>query len=90
MKLRAERLDLLHQLVGQLLPGDHGERGNVVDRFLGVKLGALAARPIENVDHMRLDVDETKLEHGEETHWACANDHGIGLDQFFGHSVSLL
>ena len=25
-------------------------------------------------------VDEAELEHGEQAHRACANDHGIGLD----------
>ena len=89
MKLRAERLDLLHKLVGQLLAGDHGERGNVVDWLLRVKLGALTARPIENVDQMRLDIDEAELEYGEKRHGACAHDHGIGFDHSFGHCVRL-
>ena len=44
MELGAERLDLLHELVGQLLAGDDGQPGDVVDRLLGIELGALAAR----------------------------------------------
>ncbi len=50
MELGAERLDLIHQPVGQLLAGDHGQAGNVVDRLLGIELGALAAGAVENVD----------------------------------------
>ena len=65
MELGAERLDLLHELVGQLLAGDDGQPGNVVDRLLGIELGALAAGPVENVDDVAFDVDEAELEHGE-------------------------
>jgi hypothetical protein len=82
MELGAERLDLLHEPVGQLLPGNHSEARDVVDRLLGIELGALAAGPIENVNHMGLDVDEAELEHGEQPDRACPNDHGIGLDHF--------
>jgi hypothetical protein len=82
MELGAERLDLLHEPVGQLLPGNHGKAGDVVDRLLGIELGALAAGPIENVDDMGLDIDKAELEHGEQPDRACAYDHGIGLDHF--------
>ena len=34
MECRAERLDLLHQLIGQALAGDEGNAGNVVDLSL--------------------------------------------------------
>ena len=50
---RLERLDLLEELVDQPLAGDHRVAGNVVDRLLGIELGALAARPVENVDDRR-------------------------------------
>ena len=53
----SERLDLVHELVGQLLAGDDGQPGNVVDRLLGIELGALAPGAIENVDDMAFDVD---------------------------------
>ena len=88
MELGAEGLDLLHEPVGQLLPGDHGEARDVVDRLLGIELGALAARPVEDVDHMRLHVDEAELEDGEQAHGACAHDHGIGLDHILRTCVS--
>ena len=85
MELGAERLDLVHELVGQLLAGDDGQAGNVVDRLLRIELGALAAGAVENVDHVALDVDQAELEHGEEADWPSPNDHGIGLDDVFGH-----
>ena len=53
MEGRAERLDLLQQPVGQLLAGDDRQRRNVVDRLLGIELGALAAGLVEDVDHVR-------------------------------------
>ena len=63
MKLRAERLDLLHQRVDQPLRRDLRDRRNVVDRLLGIKLGALAADLVEDVDEVRLDVEQAEFEH---------------------------
>ena len=80
----AERLDLLQQPVGELLPGDDRQPGNVVDRLFGIELGALAARLVEDVDDVRLDVDEPQLEHGKQADGAGADDHGIGLDRAAG------
>ena len=80
MELGAERLDLLHEPVGQLLAGHHDDAGDVVDRLLGIELGALAARPVEDVHHMRLDVEQAELEHGEEADRPCPDDQGISLD----------
>ncbi len=68
MQLGAEWLDLLQQPIGQLLAGDDWQAGDVVDGLFGVELGTLAARLVENIDDVRLDVDEPKLEHGEEAH----------------------
>ena len=73
-----ERRNLLHQPVGQLLAGADGQAWDVVDRFLGVELGALAARPVENIDQVRLELGEPKLEHGEQAHRARANNDDIG------------
>ncbi len=52
--IRVERLDLLHQPVGQFLAGDDGQARNVVDRLFRIELGALPARPVEDVDQMAL------------------------------------
>ncbi len=58
VKGRVERLDLLQEAVGQFLSGDNGERRNVVNRLFRIELRALAARAIENVDEVRLEVEK--------------------------------
>ena len=66
MELRPERRDLLHQIVVEALPGDHRKARNVVDRLFRIELGALPARPVENVDDMAFEIEQPELEHGEE------------------------
>ena len=66
------------QPVGQLLAGADRDARNVVDRLLGVKLGALAARPVENVDQMGFQLGEAKLKHGEQADRARANNDNVG------------
>ncbi len=58
MELRPEGLDLVEQAVRQVLPGDDRQTRNVVDRFFGIELGALPARPVEDVDQMRLEIEQ--------------------------------
>ena len=82
MERRAERMDLLHQRVGQALSGDDGQARNVVDRLFRIKLGALPAGPVEDVDQMRLDVEQAELEHREQADRACADDQHVGFDGF--------
>ena len=77
---RLERLALGHQLVDDLLAGDAGIAGNVVDRLLGVELRALAARLGQDVDEVATDVEQAELEHGEEPDRPGADDHHIRLD----------
>ena len=77
MECGIEGRDLLHQIVDQALARDHRESGNVVDRLLRIKLGALPADHGQNVDHMRLDIEQAEFEHGEEPDGARADDHGI-------------
>ncbi len=72
-----ERLNLLHQLVGQLLARDDGQGGDVIDGLLRIQLRALAARAVENVDKMRLDVEQSQLEHRKKPDRACADDNGV-------------
>ena len=74
------------QLVGQLLAGDDRQAGNVVDRLLGVELGALAAGSVENVDDVRFDIEKAELEHGKQADGPGANDDGIGLDDQLARS----
>ena len=65
MELRVERLDLLQQRLDQALRARIGNAGNIVDRFFRIKLGALAADFVENVDEVTPHVEQTELEHGE-------------------------
>ena len=80
MKRRTERLDLLHELIDQPLRRNLRDRRNVVDRLLGIELGALAADLVEDVDEVALDVEQAKLEHGEQPDRACADDQHVSLD----------
>src|SRR5665213_3715381 len=80
MKLRLERLDLLHQRIAQTVARNEGNAGNVVDRFFRIKLGALAADLVEDIDEVRLDVEQPQLKDGEQPDRPRANDQNIGLD----------
>ena len=80
MEGRVERLDLLHQRVGEAVAGDVGNAGNVVDRLFRIKLGALAADLVEDVDQVRLDVEQAELEHREQADRPRADDQNVGLD----------
>src|SRR5262245_38143357 len=62
------------------MAGDVGNAGNVVDRLLGIELGALAADLVENVDEMRLDIEQTELEYGEKPHRTRADNENVGFD----------
>ncbi len=77
---RLERLALRHQPVDDLLPCDAGKTGNVVDRLLGIKLGALAAGLGQDVDEVAADVEQAELEHGEEPDRTGADDHDVRLE----------
>src|SRR5690606_16308606 len=81
--------DLLHKGIGQALAGDDRKARNVVDRLLGIKLGALAADLVENVDDMGLDVEQAEFEHGKQPAWAGPDDDRIGLDGPSHSSVRL-
>ncbi len=59
-KVAIERLDLFHQPVGQFLAGDDGQAGNVVDRLFRIKLGALTAGPVEDVDQMGFEIQQAQ------------------------------
>jgi hypothetical protein len=82
MEGRAERLDLLHQLTGEALAGDEGNSGNVVDRLFRIELGALAADLVQDVDQMRLHVQEAQFEDGEQAAGTRTNNQHIGFDRF--------
>src|SRR5262245_55363619 len=81
MELGAERLDLREQALDQALPGAEGNAGDVVDRLLRIELGALAADLVEDVDEVRLHVEEAKLEHCEQAARPRSDDEHVGLDR---------
>ena len=77
VKLRPERMDLLHQIVDQLLAVDHRKAWNVVDRLLWIEFGALAARLRQDVDEMRFDVEQAEFEHRKQADWPGADDRDV-------------
>ena len=79
MEMRVERLDLFQQPFGEFRAGADRHGRNVVNRFFRIKLGALAARPVENIDQMAFDVVKSELEYGEQPHGARADNDGIGF-----------
>ena len=52
---------------------------NVVDRLFRIEFGALAARPVENVDQVAFHVEQAELEHGEQADRPCPDDQHIRL-----------
>src|SRR5215470_13787928 len=56
-------------------------RWNVVDRFLRIELGALSADLVENVDQVRLHVEEAQFEDGEKSARTSTNNQHIGFDR---------
>ena len=81
MKLRLEGLDLLQQPVDQLLCPAHRQRRDVVDRLVGIELGALAARVRERIHHVCADPEQAELEYLEQPTRAGANDQDLGADR---------
>ena len=80
MEHGAHRRDLLHQAVDEFLRAADRQRRDVVDRLVGIQLGALAARVLEGVDDVALDAEQAELEDLEQAGRAGADDQGIGLD----------
>ena len=85
MILRLERLGLIEKTMRQLRTGDDRERRNVIDRFFGIKLRALSARPVENIHDVTLDIEKPELEDREQTAGTCTHDHRIGGNHLFAH-----
>ena len=77
---RIERHDLLQQPIDEFLGAADGQRRNVVDRLVGIQLGALAARRAERIDDMAAHAQQAELEHLEQPAGAGANDHDFGDD----------
>ena len=75
-----KRLDLFQQAVDEFLRAANRQRGDVVDRLVGIELRALAAGMRERVHDLALHAEQAELEHGEESDRAGADDHAFGLD----------
>src|SRR5262245_12884038 len=86
MKRRAEWLDLRHQRVAKPLAGDVRQSRDVVDRLLRIKLRALATDLVEDVEYVRLHVEQAKLEYREQPAWSGTDDQHVGLDRF-AHAI---
>src|SRR4028118_1121058 len=84
----SDLLDLPHQVLDETLARDDRETRNVVDRLLRVKLRALAADLRQDVDQVRLDVEEAELEHGEEADRPRPHDDDVRLD-VVGHALTI-
>src|SRR4029077_8892973 len=83
-----KRLDLLHQSIGDAVASDVRNPRDVVDRLLRIELGALATDLVEDIDEVRLDIKQAKLEHREQADRARADDQNIGLDRLTHNSSS--
>jgi hypothetical protein len=70
---------LRQQALNQFLARAHRQRGNVVDGFVRVQLGTLAARVFQRVNHMCLNAEQAQLEHLEQTHRTGTDDDGVGF-----------
>ena len=79
MEHRLEGLDLLHQAIDELLGTADRQRRDVVDRLVGVELGALAAGCRERVDEVGLDAEQSELEDLEQATGSGTDDHDLGL-----------
>jgi hypothetical protein len=88
MILCVERLDLLEQSVNKALGARKRNSWNVVDRFLRIKLRTLPADLVENVDEVRLHVEQSELEDGEQAGGARTDNDNVGLNRF-AHIVSV-
>ena len=67
------------------MAGDDRQGRNVVDRLFRIKLRALPAGAVQNVDDMALDVEQAKLENRKEPARPGANDHRVGGNHLFAH-----
>ena len=84
VKVRPERMDLLHQIVDEFLSVDHRKARNVVDRLLGIEFRALAARLRQDVDQVGPDVEQAQFEDGEQADRPGADDRDVGREKV-GH-----
>jgi isoquinoline 1-oxidoreductase subunit alpha len=78
---RVERLDLRHQPVDEFLRAADRQGGDVVDRLVGIELGALSARGLQGIDQMGRDAQQAQLENLEQAAGAGADDDDFRADR---------
>src|SRR5580704_5866603 len=74
MKRGFKGFGLLQQPIDQFLRAADGQRRNVIDRLIGIQLGALTAGLAQGVDDVGADPEKPELEYLEESYGAGAND----------------
>ena len=80
VKCRLERLALLEQARRQLLTRTHGNRGNIVNRFVGIQLNGLTTCLHQRVDYVRPDLQQAQFKHLKQADGTRTNNDGIGFD----------
>ena len=68
------------EAIDQLLARHQRKTGNVVDRLFRIELGALPARPVQDVHQMALEIQQPQLKHREQADGARADDGDIRFD----------
>ena len=75
-----ERFDLLEQIINQSLTGNDRKAGNVINGLFGIKLSALAADFRQNINQMRLDIQQSQFKHRKQADRTCSDNQGISFD----------
>ena len=78
--VRRKRRNLLQQALHQFVSGADRKTRDVVERFVAVQLGALAAGMRQRVDKMGAQTLQAQLKGLEQAHRASANDYDIGIN----------
>ena len=86
MKRGVKGLGLLQQPIDQFLRAANGQRGNVINRLVGIQLGALTAGLRQGIDDVSADPEKPEFEDLEQSDGAGADDDRF--DVLFRHVES--
>ena len=81
-----KRLDLLQERLRQFLARAHRHGGNIVNRLVRVKLGALSTGIADRIDDLGLEAEQAEFEYLEQPARASPNDDNVCRD----HSILLV
>ncbi len=87
VKRGCKGLDLGLQLCHQFTARAHRDAGDVVNRFVGVQLNALAAHMGQCIYDMTAYVLQAELKGLKQAHRACTHDDGIGVNRGSRHGA---